>query len=310
MATAAGQFITAGDDYQVDVAGFYQTIYNKAIARRVFPFKQSLKPHTRELTYYTKHDDPNFSYQMHPQLVRTVHGVSPTELATPVIASAIIYEYDELQVINDGKLPVDARMSDMAQTFITAEDRIAFTGSTLAVDGAVVTSVATVGTNSTDATTQFDVTTYADGVATFEALAAQITGAGIELVDPLALVVTPNVYTLIRGAENAYTGESLYDRLNRIMRGVNPASPGVISSKFLDATITIAAGKKTCVTASSKACLFAKNENYYFIDTSPLQVRSDGVSQLSGLTANYVERYRPVYRDKTAIIYEGAVKVT
>ena len=101
----AGEFIHLADDYKVDVAGFYKTLYDRAISRTIFPMKQSLKPHTRELTYYTKHDDHNFSYQMAPQQIRTVHGVSPTEVATPVIASALVYDYDELQVINEGKLP-------------------------------------------------------------------------------------------------------------------------------------------------------------------------------------------------------------
>jgi hypothetical protein len=153
------------------------------------------------------------------------------------------------------------------------------------------------------------VTTHALGISTFESAIGQfIDGLG-ELVDPLAYVMTPDVYKVARGAVNANTDNNLIDELNRRMKAINPASPGVLMSKYIGCTVTWNGNRNTITGGTTKAALFNMNSQYYRIHTSPAFMRTDGVSNLSGQHFLVGERFTPVYINKAAILYEATVTI-
>ena len=294
-------------DYRIESERITKPIYDSSNIWKVFPNIPDLKPHTKEVRIFTEEDDEQYRYNMETEFALTHIGYTQADTATPVITINQKYGYDELQRINDSTLPLDQRWAVSQKILTKAQERIALTGATVALDDIAVTTVDTTGTNSTAATTTFNVTTTALAVSTFEAMVAQLLDGLGELNDPLGLVVNLDVYKKLRGVVNANTQVSSLDYLNEAMKKVHPASPGVILSKYLTSTVTRSAPGLYSITAGTgNACLFNINPNYYRIHTSPIQIRSDPVSQLNGLHMQMVQRFRPVFIKKEAIIYEDA----
>lgn len=294
-------------DYRIEVDAVVKPIYSMSKVPSIFPIIQDLKPHTLEARYFTEEDDEQYRYNMETEYALTHVGYTQTDVATPVITVNQHYGYDELQRVQDSTLPLDARWALSQKILIKAQERVALTGATVALDDIAISTVDTTGTNSTAATTAFNITTDALCISTFEGLIGQLLDGLEELKDPLAFVVNPDLYKDIRGLRNAYTGKRTLTALNEIMTEINPASPGVLQSKYLTSTVARAApGKYTITAGSNNACLFNINPNYYAIHTSPIQIRSDPVSQLGGLHMQLVQRFRPVFMKKEAIIYEDA----
>jgi len=307
----ANAFQILSKDYRIESAEVVKPIYQPSTVSRVFPIKQDLKPHSKEVRVFTEEDDNQYRYNMETEYALTHVGYTQTDTATPVITVNQHYDYDELQRINDSTLPLDARWGVSTNIVRNAQERIAYTGATVALDDIAVTTVDTVGTNSTDATTVFNTTTTALAVSTFEAMESQLLDGLGKLEDPQALVVNLDVYKTLRGIVNANTQKSSLFYLNEIMTKIHPASPGVILSNELTATVARSApGKYTVTAGTGNACLFNINSQYYRIHTSEVQIRSDPVSQLDGLHMQLVQRFRPVFIKKEAIIYEGAATIS
>jgi hypothetical protein len=303
----ANAFQILSKDYRIETAKVVKPIYDGSTVGKVFPIIRDLKPHSKEVRYFTEEDDKQYRYNMETEFALTNVGYTQTDVATPVITVNQHYDYDELQRVNDSTLPLDERWGVSQKIQIEAQERIAYTGATVALDDIAVTTVDTTGTNSTAATTAFNVTTHALCMSTFEAMLGQLIDGLGELTDPLALVVNPDLYKDIRGLVNANTDLRALTELNNRMTEINAASPGVIMSKYLTATVARSApGLYTITAGSNNACLFNINPNYYRIHASVVQIRADPVSQLSGLHMQLVERFRPVFIKKEAIIYEDA----
>lgn len=278
------------------------------VARQTFPIIQDLKAEDLQVRYYTQEDDIPYGVGQEVKHWLGHVGYLKTTKDTLVISANLHYGFDELNRVQGSSIPVDQRMQAARDKIVEAEQRIATCGATVALDGvkAQTSFVSGVGTTSTAATTQFDFTTFANGITTFEAgLGQLIDGLGAPLVDPLALHVTTDQYKLIRGAPSLVTGELLLDELNRRMRSINPASPGVLLNRFLGATITWNGNRHTVTETTDLCALFNINSQYYRIHTSPMFVRSDGVSNISGVHYMIGERFTPVYVNKAAIIYEA-----
>ena len=298
-------------DYRIDSAEVVKPIYLPSTVSQAFPIIQDLEPHTKEVRVFTEEDDNQYRYNMETEYALTHVGYTQADKATPVITVNQHYDYDELQRVNDSTLPLDQRWAVSANILRNAQERVAYTGSTVALDDIAVTTVDTTGTNSTAASTTFNTTTTALAVSTFEAMEAQLLDGIGKLVDPQALVVNLDVYKTLRGIVNANTQKSSEFYLNEIMTKIHPASPGVILSNELTATVTRSApGKYTVTAGTGNACLFNINSQYYRIHTSPVQIRSDPVSQLNGLHMQLVQRFRPVFVEKKAIIYEDAATIS
>ena len=62
-------------------------------------------------------------------------------------------------------------------------------------------------------------------------------------------------------------------------------------------------------TGSTNACLFNWNPQYYYVVASELEPRSRPITKVDGLYTQWVERWRPVYRKKEAIIYSGTAVI-
>jgi hypothetical protein len=303
----ANAFQILSKDYRIESDAVIKPIYALSKVPQIFPIIPDLKPHSLEVRYFTEEDDKQYRYNMETEFALTHVGYTPTDTATPVITTNMHYSYDELQRVQDSTLPLDGRVEVMNKIHIEAQERIALTGASVANDDIAVTTVDSTGTNSTACTTAFNITTYALCMTTFEGMLGQLIDGLEELKDPLAFVVNPDLYKDIRGLENANTGVRALDELNRRMREINAASPGVIASKYLTATVTRDhPGLYTITAGSNNAALFNINPQYYRIHTSPIELRSDPVSKLNGLHIQRVERFRPVFIKKEAIIYEDA----
>ena len=295
-------------DYRIESAQIIKPIYTMPKINSIFPIIQDLKPHSLEVRYFTEKDDPQYRYNMEAEYALSHIGYTQTDTATPVITVNLHYGYDELQRIQDSTIPLDGRIEAVRKIIIDAQERIALTGSTVALDDVAVTTVDTTGTNSTAASTAFNVTTHALAISTFEGMLGQLLDGLEELKDPLAFVVNPDVYKDLRGLTNANTDLRTIDELNSRMREINASSPGVIVSKYLTATVSRDhPGSYTITAGSNNACLFNINPQYYRIHTSPIELREDPVSKLHGKHYQLVQRFRPVFIKKEAIIYEDAV---
>ena len=307
----ANAFQILSKDYRIESSEVVKPIYQPSTVSMAFPIIQDLKPHSKEVRIFVEEDDNQYRYNMETEYALTHVGYAPSDKATPVITVNQHYDYDELQRINDSTLPLDARWGVSANIHRNAQERVAYTGATVALDDIAVSTVDTTGTNSVAATTVFNTTTTALAVSTFEAMVSQLLDGLGKIVDPLALVVNLDVYKTLRGIVNANTQKSSLFYLNESMTKINAASPGVILSNELTATVTRAApGKYTVAAGTGNACLFNINSQYYRIHTSPVQIRSDPVSQLDGLHMQLVQRFRPVFLKKEAIIYEDAATIS
>lgn len=305
----ASEWMYLNEDYQVEISEIMRVIYDNSKARKIFPVLNELQSHSRQIEVFEQTDDINWSYQMKPQAVRSEFGIKPSTVDTPVISSSLSYEWDELQIMNEGKLPFSQKQMDMTKPFNVAEDRICLTGATRAVDNAVVTSVSTTGTNSVAAGTEFNTSTYALAISTFEAMVGQLIDGLSELNNPLVFAVTPDVYKVMRGTENVNTDANAVREIEARMKEIHPGSSGVISTQYLGGTPTLNANKKGFTTGSTNACLFNWNPQYYYVVASDLEPRSRPVTKVDGLYTQWVERWRPVYRKKEAIIYSGTAVI-
>ena len=306
----ANEWQLLSKDYRKVQEQLIKPIYHQSIASKVFPIINDLDPHTLETRYFTQKDDPQYRYNMESEYALSHVGYTQQDTATPVITANLHYGYDELMRIQDSTIPLDGRVGALHKIYEDAWDRIALTGSTVALDDIAVTSVATAGTNSTAwGATPFNTTTSALCVASLEYGIGQLIDGLGEIGDPLALVVPPDEYKNIRGLRNTVTNQPLIDELNDLMRGINAASPGVIMSKYLTATVARDhPGSYTITAGSDTACLFNINPQYFRIHTSDPQIRETTVDiPIHGKHFQIVQRYRPVYIKKEAIIYEAAV---
>ena len=93
------------------------------------------------------------------------------------------------------------------------------------------------------------------------------------------------------------------------MKKINPASPGVLVSDMMGATITWNGNRNTMTAGTLKTAMFNINSQYYRIHTSPMFLRTDGVSNLNGQHILVGERFTPLYIKKEAIIYESTAKI-
>jgi hypothetical protein len=305
----ANAYIYLAKDYRLDADAIIKPIYTKDVVSKCYPIIQDLKFSTLQVRYHTQEDDLQYRYNMEVEEALSHVGYTPTDTATPVISANMHFSVDELDRVNNSTLPLDDRVTAVRTTFIDARQRVALTGSTVALDDIAVTSVDTTGTNSTAQTTAMNFTSTANGVAAIEnAIGQLIDGLG-EVGDPLTLVVNADVYKKIRGVLNANTDKPLLDELNERMRGINSSSVGVILSKYLTATVTRDYPGDYAVTGGTgNACLFNLNSQYYRIHESPIGVRST-YDDISGLHIQFLQRFRPVYIKKEAIIYEDACTI-
>jgi hypothetical protein len=298
-------------DYRIESEQIIKPIYDMSKVPKIFPIIQDLQPHSLEVRYFTQKDDLQYRYNMESEYALSHIGYTQTDTATPVITANLHYGYDELMRVQDSTIPLDGRIDSVRTTLVNAQERVALTGSTVALDDIAVTSVDTTGTNSTAWTTTLNVTTHALAISTIESALGQLIDGLGELKDPLALVVNPDTYKVMRGLVNANTDLHTITEINRRFQEINSASPGVIMSKYLTATVAREyPGQYTITAGTGNAALFNINPQYYRIHTSPVEIRSDPVSKLSGLHYQLVQRFRPVYIKKEAIIYEDAATIS
>jgi hypothetical protein len=298
-------------DARVITENVIKPIYPMSKVRTIFPIIQDLKAESLQVRYYTEEDDIPYHVGQEVGYNLGHVGYNYTDKDTVVLNGNLHYGFDEMQRIQSSSIPVDGRLLAVRNKIIEGEQRIGLYGVTVALDKVKAqTSVDDTTNNTTAWTTTFNVTTHALAISTFESAVGQLIDGLEELKDPLALVVNPDVYKLLRGLTNANTDLRTIDELNARMREIHPASPGVIQSKFLTCTIADDGGLRHTVTAgTSNACLFNINPQYYRIHTSPMFTRTDGLSSLNGQHFIVGERFTPVYIKKEAIIYEDAVTI-
>lgn len=305
----ADEFSILAGDYRIETDQLITPIYTRSKVPTIYPIIRDLRPSSKSVRYFTQLDDAQYRYNMEVDETLSHVGYTPVDTPTPVISSNFHWGVDELDRMNQSKIPVDGRLAIGQKIHIEAQERVTLTGSTVALDDVLCRSVDQVGTTSTAWGTAFNVTTHALAISTFESAIGQLID-GLEEVDqPLALVVNPNVYKLIRGLVNANTDLRTLNELNNRMKEINPASPGVINSKYLTATVVRSGPGKYAVTAgTSNACLYAIDPQFYRIHASVVDPRS-AMHPITGLHAQLVERWRAVYIEKKAIIYEDAVTI-
>lgn len=271
----------------------------------MFPVLTELKPHTRQAELFEQVNDFNTTYRMNPTLTRSEMTIKPSTVPTPVISGSLTYPWDELQTINDGKLPIDQRARDMAINMQQTEDRIALSEALAIVDGIAVTGVKATGTNSVAAATEFNASTYPLAISTLELMIGQIIDGLKELSDPLVFCVTPDIYKSLRGAENANTDANAIREIEARLKEVNPNSSGVISSAWLGGTPTLNANKLGFTDGTTNAVLMNWNPQFYHIQESIMEIRENPITKINGLVTQWVRRWRPIYRKKEAIIYSA-----
>ena len=288
-------------------------VHSENVVRQIFPIVQDLKAETQQLKYYTKEDDIPYGVgqEVKNWLGHVAYGSATKD--TMVISENLHYGYDELQRIQGSPLPVDERMKALREKMIEAEQRVGIYGATVALDNvkAQTSFVSGVGTTSVASTAAaFNVTTYALGVTSFENMLAQIiSGLGKPPTDPLALLMTTDVYGIARSVHSLVSDRNLIDELNDRMKKINSASPGVLVSDMMGATITWNGNRNTMTAGTLKTAMFNINSQYYRIHTSPMFLRTDGVSNLSGQHILVGERFTPLYIKKQAIIYEATTTI-
>jgi hypothetical protein len=296
----ANEFFILSEDYQVEQDMITRPIYERNIIRQgLFPIYQEADVSDKQSIHYAQLDDLNWAYLMEPMAPRMDVGVTPVTTDVPVIGSELSYSVDELRRINGSKIPYGDRVRVMQENLIKAELAICLAGTTQTGMTHVVSSVSTTGTNSTACSANATVTDFqGDLIDNFDTIGDY----------PLYLVMTNDVYKVIRGVTNTYYEGNLLDEYIRRLRSVHPAS-GVFSTNYLGGTVTAAAGKVSLSTdGTTNMCLFQHTPQHYGVQTSPLDVRADS-NPLHGLTAWFLERFRPIYKEKKAIIYDSTVTI-
>ena len=238
-------------------------------------------------------------------------GIAYEDIDTPVITKGVTYSYDDLQIVNKGLLPHDKRIALLAKYYAQSRDIICFCGWTAAL-GKAVTSVSTTGTNSTLGVTATGKFTTA---ALMYAYLEDHLGQFIDNLPrefgkfPILWHITPNLYKIMRGVQQTQNEPSVVSEVIRRLKEIHPGSD-LISNAYLGCTPSETAKKKTYTAGSSNSCMFMYNPDWYKVVHSEVQPRSDGVSQIKGLQSLLVQRYRPIYEEKKAIIYDGSVATT
>lgn len=294
-------------DYQKIADAVITPIYERNICREVYPIINDLDISTLQVRYYTQEDDHTPDYGMEPGADVSHIAYNYTDKDTPVITENLHYGVDELARVNNSSIPLDGRIATVGKLMQGVENRIAFSEATIALDDVIVTGVSNAANATVWGATPFNTTTHALCIASVEAALGQLIDGIGELVDPLALLLSPDIYKLVRGLDNANTDLNTIKEINERFNSINSASPGVIMSPDLVATWTkwgTAAGKYTRTLSTDQACLYNINPQYYRIHTSPVVVRSKQ-DPLTGYHYRILERFRPVYIKSEAIIFES-----
>lgn len=275
-------------------------------SRGVYPLKTIAEPEDL-ITYYWKVvDDFNLKYSMEPyDSPRSEQALSKISVNIPVIHGMLGWNYDELKRLDRTRLSTDDRIRAAVANMALEEESICLTGSS---EDVTVTSVSTTGTNSTAASTEFNTGSFALMHSTLTGIIGQLLDNNIDPKSyPLKLVVTSDVYKNAMGRLNTDQNMNGIQFLNSILTELGGQGSEVIMSNYLGGTRTVTAKKVDYTVGTTNACLFAVDSQFYEVIASKIDIRTDGLSKVTGLNYQYLERWIPIYKQKESIIYSGTV---
>ena len=272
----------------------------------IYPFKKELLPEDQIHFYWKTVDDFNLAYSMDPNdSPRSEQALTKTPTNVPVIHGVLGWGYDELKRIDRTKLGTDERIRNAVNNMALEEESICLTG---ASEDVTVTSVSTTGTNSTAAGTELNTVDINTIHSTLIGLINQLIDGNIDPKrQPLKLVVTPDVWKNALGRLNTDQNQNGIQFIQKVLQDMGGPGSSIHMSKYLGGVRAKTAKKIGYTAGTSNACLFAVNSQYYEVQTSQIDIRSDGLSKVSGLHYQYLERFIPIYKEKKGIIYSATV---
>ncbi len=272
----------------------------------LYPIKTIALPEDQQHIYWKSVDDFNLKYSMDPNdSPRSEQALTKTTTNVPVIHGQLGWGYDELKRIDRTKLGTDERIRNAVRNMALEEESICLTG---AADDVTVTSVSTTGTNSTIATAEFSTASIATIHTTLTGMIGQLIDGNIDPSRfPLKFVVTQDVWKNALGRLDQNQTSNGIDFIQRILNQFGGAGSQLIMSGYLGGARATDAKKIGYTDGTTNACLFAVSSQFYEVVASPIDIRTDGTSKVSGLQYQYLERWRPIYKEKKGIIYSGTV---
>ena len=281
---------------------------DKSIIRSngVYPIKTIANPEDL-ITYYWKVvDDFNLKYSMEPyDSPRSEQALSKVSVNLPVIHGMLGWSYDELRRIDRTRLSTDDRIRNAVANMALEEQSICLSGSS---EDVTVTSVSATGTNSTAASTEFNTVDIATIHSTLTGMIGQLIDGNIDPKQyPLKFIVTNDVYKNALGKLNSDQNQNGVQFINNLLQEMGGPGSELIMSPYLGGTRTVTGKKITYTAGTTNACLFAVDSQFYEVVASPIDIRTDGLSKVSGLNYQYLERWVPIYKEKKGIIYSGTV---
>ena len=278
------------------------------------PINTNAEPKDNTTVIYTVTDDPKIGIAPEPIAgVRSTNTLTSAIKMIPVISAPVSYKYYELQRINDGKLPFDARMEILSKWIADREEAYAFAVSSTGVrdsDGIPFlqggSDVSSGGLN-----TPFSLVS---GDAALTALALNI-GKLIERYGtlknrPLILAFNAVAYARAIGLTSSKTDETFMKMAQEMLTLHGGAGSGIVLINHLGCAITVDDDVMVITDSTDETmALMLVDSNHFEITTSRLDSLSDGISQVKGLEVNIVERFMPYVHDALSIRYELNVAI-
>ena len=272
------------------------------------PINTSAKAHQNTTVITTVSDDPNIAIAPEPIAgVRSTNAVTQVRKEIPVMSAPVSYEYDELLRINDGVLPFDRRMEILGKWIADMEEAYAFALTSTGVRDSDAIPFIQGGT----AVTDFDLETGDLAVVGLMTnIAKMITRYGSLKTRPLVLAFNAVSYSRALGLVSSKTDKNFLDIAQEALVFHGGPGSGMVLLPHLSCAITQVDDVITITNSVNEAmALMLIDSNHFEIISSPLDQRSDGVSEIRGLEINVIQRFFPYVHDTLSILREDNVDI-
>lgn len=298
----------------VEEADIMKPLVNKSMLRSqgLYPINTIAKPEDLEHYYWKMVEDLNLNYSLEPyDSPESAFGLQAVSANIPVIHGQMHFATDEMARMNRTKMSVDQRILRAGANIALEEDRITLAGTT--ENGLTVYGPSDTTNASTAISSNLDVTTMALLNTTLNQAIDQLWDNNIDpKMNPLKLVVSGNVYSLIKGLIDTTSGLTGIQLVDQILAREGGPGSALYRNKYLFATTAVNAKKRNTASptqSTSKAALFSVNQEYYEVIASRIDIRYGNPDRIKGMDVQYIERWLPLYKTNKAIIYDASVTI-
>lgn len=298
------------ESYTFDREKLIEPIRKASILRSMgIPITTSAKDTEKTTKITTVVDDPKIGIAPEPIAgVRSTNTMTQKMVDIPMISAPVSYGIDELDQINDGKLPFDRRMEILMKWFADREEAHAFAKTTAGVRDSDSIPFIQGGTSVSD----FDLETGDLALVGLNIqIATLITRYGSLKTRPLILAFNSVAYSRALGLTSSKTDKTFLDMAQEQLVMHGGAGSGIVLLTHLGNALTVNDDVMVITDSTDETmALMLIDSNHFEIIASPITPRADPVSPRTGLKVDIVERWLPYVHDALAILYQMNVDIS